>query len=197
MRKITIIFCLLVNTCFSQKAEFKTLLLEGLYTGENVFVKNPYGKGGIGYCVAEVLVNDKITTDKINDEIFQVVLDKSGLKKGEKLKIELRYQTDCIPFSAPAIINPGVLQSSGDKERTLVIEGKFHWKNIFIGNLSGIKEISINGTLITYDIKQELFEIDLNSMGVKGTLKEDEDIKIIFKYNGQHAPIIFNPEVLK
>ncbi|MGZ4044000.1 MAG: hypothetical protein ACXVO9_12415, partial [Bacteroidia bacterium] len=111
-------FCL---NAFSQNKATTTMTIEGMYQGKNIFVKNTYGPGGIGYCINSVKVNGQITTDKINSDIFQVELSGHKLKMGEKIKIELIYYQDCTP-GIPMVLNPGALLSSNnDKETSIVI----------------------------------------------------------------------------
>ena len=48
------------------------IILEGNYQGKNLYIQNPFGSGGVGFCVTEVLVNGNITTDEINSSAFEI-----------------------------------------------------------------------------------------------------------------------------
>jgi hypothetical protein len=106
MRKIfTVFVCLFYMGCGGDKKE-GSIILEGEYRGKNPSIQNPYAENGIGYCMSEVYVNGKMTSDEINAETFEIDLAAMGLKEGDQVKIELRHLTGC----TPKILNPEVLE---------------------------------------------------------------------------------------
>ncbi|MBA2611218.1 MAG: hypothetical protein H0U95_04550 [Bacteroidetes bacterium] len=192
--KTLIAVCILSLNNYAQNKPTENITFEGYYSGKNVFVKNSFGASGVGYCVAETKVNGNVTKDEINANLFQIDLSAVGLKQGEKVKIEISYYKGCTPLSKPMIINPAVLANSN----TFLIEGTYLWQNLFVINPKttdgkyGIKEITVNGKIITRKIDSDIFEIKLQVMD----LKEDEKIKIEFKYEKGCDPIILNPEAI-
>ena len=66
-----------------------TIVLEGNYQGKNLYVQNPYASGGVGFCVQEVKVNGKTTTDETNSSAFEIDLKAQGLKIGELIAQKL------------------------------------------------------------------------------------------------------------
>ncbi|MBA3662838.1 MAG: hypothetical protein H0W61_01330 [Bacteroidetes bacterium] len=193
-----------------EKPVTQTMTIEGLYQGKNIFVKNPYGPDGIGFCVTGVKVNGQITTDKINADIFQVDLSLFKLKVHENVKIEMYYKTGS-KLTIPTLINPGALINPKsivkNEETSLSIEGVFRWQNVFIcnpmlpnGKGCSVSEVLVNGTPITTNISSDIFEIDLIDLGLINSdkkLKDGDKIIIEFKYKVGYDPIILNPDVLK
>ena len=80
-------------------------MLEGNYQGKNLFVQNPFGSSGVGFCVMEVLVNDQVTTDEINSSAFEIDFKNFQLKLGDKIEVKIRHKDDC----KPKVLNPEVL----------------------------------------------------------------------------------------
>lgn len=83
---------------------------------------------------------------------------------------------------------------------TLVIEGKFQNKNIFIHNGFGItgvgfcvKEIKVNGEITTDEVNSSAFEIDLKSL----QLKYGQNVTIEILHSEGCVPKVLNLEDLK
>ena len=82
------------------------IVLEGNYQGKNLFVQNPFGSSGVGFCVMEVLVNDQVTTDEINSSAFEIDFKNFQLKLGDKIEVKIKHKDDC----KPKVLNPEVLK---------------------------------------------------------------------------------------
>lgn len=82
------------------------ILIEGTYQGKNVYVQNPFASNGVGFCVYEVRVNDKITTDEIGSSAFEIDLRQFQLKNGDAVSIKIFHKDDC----KPKVLNPEVLK---------------------------------------------------------------------------------------
>ena len=82
------------------------IVLEGNYQGKNLFVQNPFGSSGVGFCVMEVLVNDQVTTDEINSSAFEIDFKNFQLKLGDKIEVKIKHKDDC----KPKVLNPEVLR---------------------------------------------------------------------------------------
>lgn len=193
---LIILVCLIVKNTKSQ--ENNSIVLEGLYNGKGIFIKNSFGTGGIGYCVIETKVNGKTTKDEINANIFQIDLPSLGLKMGEKVKVEIISKKSCTPNTKPLILNPGALLTAKSiAETSLKLNGNFKWQNLFIVNPKilkkeeySIKDIMVNGKRINVDLKKDIIEINLMSM----QLNNDEKVSIEIKFISGEDPIILNPD---
>ncbi len=80
--------------------------LEGKFKGENITVQNPYGPKGIGFCVTDVYVNDKMTSDEINAETFEIDIKAMGVKEGDNVSLRIVHTEGC----EPKIVNPEALR---------------------------------------------------------------------------------------
>jgi hypothetical protein len=88
------------------------ILLEGMYQGKNVYVQNPFASNGVGFCVYEVRVNDRVTTDEIGSNAFEVDLRVHELKIGDPISIKIFHKDDC----KPKVLNPEVLRAKSTFE---------------------------------------------------------------------------------
>jgi hypothetical protein len=138
MKKIYLAALGLLITSFGYS--IGTIVLEGNYQGKNVYVQNPFASGGVGFCVQEVRVNGKVTTDEIGSSAFEIDLKAQLLKIGDKVEIKIIHKDGC----KPKVLNPEVLKPkstfevvsiSVDKDQTL----KWQTKNE-MGKLTYIVE---------------------------------------------------------
>lgn len=98
---------LLIGTLFAgMAAHAATIVLDGHYQGKNIFVQNPFSEAGVGFCVYQVMVNDKISTDEINSSAFEIDLDMYNFKIGDKVSIKILHKDGC----SPKVLNPEVLK---------------------------------------------------------------------------------------
>ncbi len=118
-----ILSIILITKGFSQGG---VIILEGNYQGKNLYVQNPFGAGGVGFCVTEVLVNGNITTDEINSSAFEVDFKPHKLNIGEKVEIKIKHKEDC----KPKVLNPEVLKPKSTFEvisMTIDKDGTVKW----------------------------------------------------------------------
>ncbi len=102
------------------------IILEGNYQGKNLYVQNPFGSGGVGFCVTEVFVNGNITLDEINSSAFEIDLKPHKLAIGEKVEVKIKHKEDC----KPKVINPEVLKPKSTFEivsMTIDKDGVVKW----------------------------------------------------------------------
>lgn len=102
------------------------IILEGNYQGKNLYVQNPFGSGGVGFCVTEVLVNGNITTDETNSSAFEIDFKPHKLNIGEKVEIKIKHKEDC----KPKVLNPEVLKPKSTFEiisMTVDKDGNLKW----------------------------------------------------------------------
>jgi hypothetical protein len=124
MRLLTLpAFLLPVISCFAQGG---TIVLEGNYQGKPLYVQNPFGPGGVGFCVTEVKVNGNITTDETNSSAFEIDLKAQKLAPGDKVEVKIMHKDGC----KPKVLNPEVLKPKSTFEvvsMTADKDGMFHW----------------------------------------------------------------------
>lgn len=82
------------------------IVIEGNYQGKNLYIQNPFGSSGVGFCVTEVLVNNQVTTDETNSSAFEVDFKNFKLKLGDKIEVKIKHKDDC----KPKVLNPEVLR---------------------------------------------------------------------------------------
>ncbi len=104
--KISHLFSLLIICLTAFTANAGQIVLEGNYMGKNVFVKNPFGGAGVGFCVFEVTVNGKLDPAEVNQSAFEVDFSTHNLKLGDPVVINIKHKDDC----APEVLNPEVLK---------------------------------------------------------------------------------------
>ncbi len=109
-------FILYLLLCFTginfASAQGGVIILEGNYQGKNIYVQNPFGSGGVGFCVTEVKVNGNITTDEINSSAFEIDMKPHKLNIGDKVEIKIFHKEDC----KPKVLNPEVLKPKSTYE---------------------------------------------------------------------------------
>lgn len=124
MRRSLISLLLLI--LISGYSQAGTIILEGNYMGKNIFVKNPFGGAGVGFCVFEVTVNGKLSPDEVNQSAFEIDFANHDLKLGDKVIINIKHKDDC----TPKVLNPEVLRpkSTFSTEKIVVnSQGVLNW----------------------------------------------------------------------
>jgi len=114
-------FLMIASTSFAGM-----IVLEGKYMGKNIFVKNPFGGAGVGFCVFEVTVNGKLSPDEVNQSAFEIDFGNHDLKLGDKVIVNIKHKDDC----TPEVLNPEVLKSKSTfntKKITFNSEGVLEW----------------------------------------------------------------------
>lgn len=105
MKNIKNSFLLLFLSCtFSINAG--TLVLEGKYQNQNLYVINGPTENGVGFCTYQVSVNGRISTDELNSSSFEIDFTQFNIKSGTPVVVKIDYKDDC----SPRVINPQVLQ---------------------------------------------------------------------------------------
>lgn len=99
MKKLGLLAISLSLTFFSFA---EVVVLQGVYQGKDLYIKNPFAPDGVGFCVFEVLVNGEITSDEVNSSAFAVDLTLHDLEIGDPIEIVIRSKSDC----SPRVINP-------------------------------------------------------------------------------------------
>lgn len=100
--------------------------LDGVFQGKNIYVMNPFSQSGVGFCVYEVTVNGKVTTDEINSSAFEIDFSAFQLKLGSEIKVSIKHKENC----RPKVLNPEVLKAKSTFEVKLINvdkEGNLTW----------------------------------------------------------------------
>ncbi len=105
MKRIVFIIAA-VTLAIAQSWASGDIVLNGVFQGKNLYVMNPFASSGIGFCVYEVSVNGKVTTDEINSSAFEIDLSVFQFKIGDKVSIEIKHKENC----SPKILNAEVLK---------------------------------------------------------------------------------------
>jgi hypothetical protein len=170
----------------------KKIVMEGTYTGKNLFIKNPFGVGGLGFCVHQVKVNGNTVTDEINAEIFQVDLSLHPLKVGDPIKVEIFHKDVCQPF----VMNPNVFKPMAN---SMMIQAINIGQSLFVmnprssdGKTFSVKEVYVDGKKVTTRIDANVFELDFYKLGIKFKAQ----CKVEFKYESGYDPFLVNPDML-
>jgi hypothetical protein len=117
-------FLLFLFTCAT--AQTNVIVMEGNYQGKVLFVQNPFGPGGVGFCVTEVRVNDNITTDELTSSAFEIDLKAHKLSIGDRVEIKIFHKDGC----KPKVLNPEVLKPKSTFEVLSINadkDGNFRW----------------------------------------------------------------------
>lgn len=99
------------------------IVIEGKYSGKDIYVRNPFIKENGKYCIQEVWVND----DKVLDypEVSAVRVSLSHLALGKSVRIRLVHSDFC----TPQVLNPGVLSLATNFRfiKTLSTNNSIEW----------------------------------------------------------------------
>lgn len=107
-------------------AQAATIVLEGNYQGKNIFVQNPFSEAGVGFCVYQVMVNNKVSTDEINSSAFEIDLGVYNFKVGDKVTIKIMHREGCMP----KVLNPEVLKPKSTFDvvkQSIAADGTYTW----------------------------------------------------------------------
>ncbi|MBI5217481.1 MAG: hypothetical protein HY958_00940 [Bacteroidia bacterium] len=114
MKKYLILFILTVASFVT--AYSGEIKLDGIFQGKNLYVQNPFTASGVGFCVFEVSVNGKMTTDEINSSAFEIDLSVFQLNIGDKISIVVKHKENC----TPKILNPEVLKPKSTFKTSII-----------------------------------------------------------------------------
>ena len=153
--KINRILTLALFALFAFNTHAGMIVLEGNYMGKNIFVKNPFGGAGVGFCVFEVTVNGKLDPAEVNQSAFEIDFTAHDLKVGDPVIINIKHKDDCAPevlnaevlkpkstfnIRSIAFTNDGILEWTADNENgqlPYVVE-QFRWnKWVKLGEVEG------------------------------------------------------------
>ncbi len=106
LRSAVLFLLIGMAACHSDVKKENPNILKGKYHGKNIFVQNPFGPDGIGFCVSEITVNGNKTSDEVSSAAIEIDLLGAGLKEGDDVTIEIKHLEGC----EPKVLNPEVLK---------------------------------------------------------------------------------------
>jgi hypothetical protein len=145
------LFCLFAKA--QSAGGFNTLLLQGYYQEQNIYIQNPLRYSDTGFCTQHVKVNGKeVGFEKASAYVIE--LDSLGLKLDDSITIKIVHYNDCKPkILAPnghrrtsfcldtiSLSSDGLLQWTASKETgsTFYTVEQFRWnKWLEVGEVEG------------------------------------------------------------
>lgn len=100
------LFSMLIINLLQSIAFAGEIIIDGIFQGKNIYVMNPFASSGVGFCVYEVTVNGKVSTDEINSSAFEIDLSIYQFNVGDKVSISIKHKDNCVP----KVLNPEVLK---------------------------------------------------------------------------------------
>lgn len=120
------LFFSIIALFFCAEVSAGVIVLEGIYQGKNLYVKNSFGSEGVGFCIYEVTINGKLNPDEINQSAFEIDFSFQNIKLGEPVIIKIKHKDDCdIKVLNPEVLKPKSTFVSENVE--LDRDGIFHW----------------------------------------------------------------------
>ncbi|MFM7106360.1 MAG: hypothetical protein ACKOW8_12650, partial [Flavobacteriales bacterium] len=110
--------------CVHSRAE--VVIIKGYYQGKNVYVQNVPLSSGTGYCIYEVLINERPGTDEVNSTSFEIDLGIWYLKLGDPVNLTFRTKERC----DVRIVNPDAIYPTSTfelKEMSCNDQGLLRW----------------------------------------------------------------------
>jgi len=117
LKKYVTSLILMFTVLFVEGQELK---LSGIYQGDNLYVMNPFAANGVGFCIQEVRVNNKLSTDEIGSSAFEIDLSQYNFKIGDPVSIVIKHKSNC----QPKVLNPNVIQTKSTFKVSKIEVGK-------------------------------------------------------------------------
>jgi hypothetical protein len=121
------IFVPLVANADSNPSGSGVIVIEGKYQNKNLYIQNSFASSGVGFCVFEVMVNGRVTTDPVNSSAFEIDFSSQMISPGTDVVVQIKHKPGC----TPKVLNPDVLKPMPTFE-TLNIkvtpEGIINWQ---------------------------------------------------------------------
>ena len=169
----TLIALLATALSFSQQT---TTSFEGVYTGKNVYIKNPKSTRINTFCIQSVQVNGQEVDDEFESTAFSIDLSKFDLTVASALKIDIVHEDDGSPY----LINPEVISSVSTAEFVDVLlspDGSLQWTS---KNESGKTPYIIEqlkwGRWVEISKVESKGQMDLNKYAVNVNLHFGENV---------------------
>ena len=181
----------------------ETILLEGVYKGKDLYVKNPFAPDGVGFCAYQVRVNGLVSSDEVNSSAFIIDLSLFELEKGDPVEVSIEHKKGCKPeFINPVAIYPepsfevvsmdltedGLLRwttRSEDGALMYRVE-QFKWnKWVQVGEVMGIGDSKLNQYSFQGDLHFGENQFRVSQGIARGGRKISEPVKVISNRPGK------------
>ncbi len=207
MKQLLFFLYILLAHHFALQAKSHEIKLEGTYQGENIYVQNPFAETGVGFCVYEVLVNNKISTDEINSSAFEIDLTVYQFKLGEAVLIIIKHKEGCFPkILNPEVLSPkstfkitkinidrnGILQwtSSGETGKLAYTVEQYRWKKWqTIGNVMGTGKAGENNYSFNVQIHTGMNQFRVKQVDFSNKPRLSPEVT----FRNLAAPVTFQP----
>jgi hypothetical protein len=126
IKKIIFVFFLFFGglaRLFSQ-VDDKTphISIDGIFHSKNIYVQNPFGPNGVGFCVTKVFINGiEDTLDETGSSAFEIIPSRFSILDGDSLWITIYHHEDC----QPKILNPEVIFIHSDIFKSIYIDSAY------------------------------------------------------------------------
>ncbi len=91
-RLLFVVFLFLSSSVSSQE-----LNVQGVFTGDNVYVMNPFAKMKDHFTIESIIINDTAYTENTESSAFEIDLKHMGFKLGDDLHFRIRYRDSIMP----------------------------------------------------------------------------------------------------
>ena len=155
---------LLLLFLIAELGSAQTLLVEGNYKNENIFIQNSFSEGDT--CISRILVNG-IELKLEFSSAYEIALDTFHLNYGDPVKIEVFHKENCKPKVITPIVNP---------------KSMFEIKKIEVDSLQNLNWIAVNEIhSLTYSVEQFCWNKWITvaeTQGKGGTQEQEYSVKI-------------------
>lgn len=104
MQKTSLIVVVILSL-FAVNAYGAKVSVEGVYQGKSLYVQNPEGEEGIGFCATAAYVNGDPLIEGTSSSAFEIDFKQFNLQVGDYVFVEIEHEFGC----TPKILNQEVL----------------------------------------------------------------------------------------
>ena len=203
----TILAAALLCIATAMSASGSEIRLEGIFRGENLFVKNPFAPSGVGFCIFEITINGQMATDEINSSAFEINLSTYHLAEGDPVNVVIKHKDGC----SPKILNPEVLKPKSTYEITALkvdpsgkvtfstknekgalpfIVEQFKWKKwVAVGKVEGKGTPTANNYSVSIILHSGINKIRIKQIDCTNKPRYSKDVTI----NNMSPEVTFKP----
>ncbi|MFM7104843.1 MAG: hypothetical protein ACKOW8_04915, partial [Flavobacteriales bacterium] len=110
--RIQLFIFLLIMIAPTTRTLAEIVVIKGYYQGKNVYVQNTPLSSGTGYCIYEVLINERPGSDEVNSSSFEIDLGFWFFRVGDPVNLTFRTKERC----DVRIVNPDAIYPSSTFE---------------------------------------------------------------------------------
>lgn len=210
MRTLLLVTALFAFSLFT-RADEERIVLSGVYQGIDLYVQNPFSGQGVSFCVFEVRVNGKVTSDEVNSSAFAIDFKVIGHQVGEEVEVLIAHKKGCEPM----VLNPEVLKprstfevkeiavsangllkwtTTGEAGSLPFIVEQFRWnKWVKAGEVEGVGSRGEHNYSFQLTPHSGLNTIRVRQSDYRGESRVSEEVQ----YQGGETPVTFEPKKTK